>query len=109
MSLYADYLKERTNDNILETEHGFATFRYLNEKQVYIIDIYVIPQFREEGIAARMANAIGMEAKSVGCTEMIGTVNLGTNNTKQSLIVLMKYGMDLLRAENNMIILKKDL
>ncbi len=109
MSFYADYLKERTNDNILETEQGYATYRFLSEKQVYIIDIYVDPAHRKKGIAAKMADAIAGEAKSVGCTEMIGTVNPTAKGSKESLLVLFAYGMELVRAENNVIVLKKDI
>lgn len=109
MSFYADYLKERTNDNILETEYGFVTYRYLNEKQVYIIDIYVDPLHRKQGIAAKMATAIAMEAKSLGCSEMLGTVIASTKGAKESLLILFAYGMDLSKIENNIIILKKDI
>lgn len=93
MSLYSNYLKERTNDEILETDTGFATYRYLNEKQVYIVDIYVLPEHRELGDAASMADQICMIAKNRGCTELIGTVDYSTKEALRSAAVLKGYGM----------------
>ena len=40
MSLYAEYLREKTDDEIIETVEGFATYRFLPGYACYIIDIY---------------------------------------------------------------------
>jgi len=109
VSLYAKYLTERTDDRILEIKEGFATYRYLNENQVYIIDIFVLPQFRKKGIASQIADRICDEAKHSGCTEMIGTVNLLTKGATASLLVLIAYGMKLKSCSDNMIILTKEI
>jgi ribosomal protein S18 acetylase RimI-like enzyme len=109
MSLYAQYLSERTNDGILETEEGFATFRYLNEKEVYIIDIFVRPELRQSGLAGQLANIIVEDAKKRGCVTLFGTINLLTKGADISLKVLQGYGMRLHSAENNIIVMKKDI
>jgi GNAT superfamily N-acetyltransferase len=109
MSLYSDYLRERTSDFIHEDERGFATYRYLNDKQVYIVDIYVRPDFRKNGVASEFANRIAAEAKAKGCIEMLGTVNPSTNGSTESLLVLVAYGMMLHSSTNNVIVMKKDI
>jgi GNAT superfamily N-acetyltransferase len=76
---------------------------------VYIIDIYVVPDFRKAGIASLLADQIADEAKAKGCTEMIGTVNPSCKGAKDSLKVLFAYGMDLQSCHDNVIICKKDL
>ena len=49
MSLYANYLREKSFDEILETDKGFATYRFLDErKTVYIVDLYVLDQSLEK-------------------------------------------------------------
>ncbi len=110
MSMYAEYLTERTNDQILENEYGFATYRFLeNCKTVYIVDIYVVPEMREKGIAADMANQIEKIAKEKGCTDMIGTVLPSAKGSNTSLAVLLSYGMKLHSAAQDAIILRKDI
>lgn len=110
MSMYAAYLNERTNDEILETEKGFATFRYLNDfKTVYIVDIYVRPDFRKDGIAGALADTIVEMAKASGATELLGTVAPSAKNSTDSLKVLLAYGMKLHSATSDCIIFRKDI
>lgn len=110
MSLYADYLKERTDDKIIETENGFCTYRYINDgKSVYIIDIYTIPELRQTNYASSLANEVVMEAKANGCTELLGTVVPSTKNSTVSLKVLMGYGMTLYSANQNLIVFRKEI
>ncbi len=109
-SLYAQYLRERTTDEILETQEGFATYRYLNDgKTVYIIDIYVVPERRKVGYAAELANIIARRAKERGAVEMIGSVMPSAKGSTNSVKVLLAYGMDLQSAAGNMIVFRKDL
>lgn len=108
MSLYADYLKERTTDHILETPSGFASYRYVNEgKTVYIVDIYVVPEERKSGRASALADEIIKEAKLKGCSEVLGSVQPSTKNSTDSLKVLLAYGFELFNAGQDFIFLKK--
>lgn len=108
MSFYADYLKERTEDRIMETDFGFATYRYLNEgKTVYIIDIFVAPDFRKLGRATELADMIVTEAKRGRCSELIGTVVPSTRGSTESIKVLIAYGMHLHQASNNLVVFRK--
>lgn len=110
MSLYANYLREKTNDEILETDKGFATYRYLdNDKTVYIVDIYVLPDFRNTHEASKMADSIIAEAKEKGCTKMIGSVVPSAKGSTASLKVLLAYGMTLDSSTNDFILFKKEL
>lgn len=110
MSLYADYLSERTDDKIIEGPSGFVTYRYLNEgKSVYIIDIFTVPEKRKMGVAADFADMVVEEAKLRGCKEMLGTVNPSAKGSTASLKVLLAYGFSLLSCSNDVIIFKKEL
>ena len=110
MSLYAKYLVERTNDKILETNHGFATYRFLlGEKSVYLIDIFVDSDFRNSGKAAQMADEIAALAREQGCTKMLGSVVPSTKGSTASLRVLLTYGMSLKSATNDFIVMEKDI
>lgn len=108
-SLYANYLKERTDDQILETTKGFATYRYINDKSVYIIDIYTIPEARKSGYATELTNKIVEIAKSEGCAELLGTVVPGMKGSTEGLKAFLAYGMQLSGIEKDMIILRKEI
>jgi GNAT superfamily N-acetyltransferase len=107
MSFYADYLRENTDVEIVETEDGFATYRYLNENQVYLMDIYVKPDHRCKGVASALANIIVGRAKQRGCTEIIGSVVPTSKRANDSLKVLMAWGMRLMSSNNDLILFKK--
>jgi len=108
-SLYARYLDERTDDKIIETLRGFASYRRLPNNQMYIVDIYVLPEYRNTGVAASLANMICEKAKEVGCTELIGTVNPSCKKATESIMVLIAYGMKVSASTENCIIFKKEI
>lgn len=110
MSLYAKYLIERTNDRILETAHGFATYRILPEqKSAYIIDIYVESDFRKAGTASQMADEIAKIAKKEGCNKLLGSVVPSAKNSTDSIRVLLAYGMKIHSSSNDFIIFERGL
>jgi ribosomal protein S18 acetylase RimI-like enzyme len=108
VSLYGDYLRERTNDHILETGRGFATYRFV-ENAVYIVDIYVVPQFRKSGEASQMADAIAKAAKEQGCTKMLGSVVPSMKGSLDSVKVLLAYGMRPVSAREDFIVFEKEI
>jgi hypothetical protein len=109
-SMYAQYLLERTDDSIIETDYGFATYRYLNGgKSVYIVDIYVNSGSRFKYGATEMADKICEEAKAKGSKEVLGSVCPAAKNSTDSLKVLLGYGMKLKSASENFIVFSKEL
>ncbi len=110
MSLYANYIKEKTEDHIIELAEGFATYRYLDEgKTVYIIDIYVLPDFREQKLASTIADTVVEEARKKGCNKLLGSVVPSAKGSTISLKVLLGYGMKLESSANDFIIFRKDI
>ena len=110
MSLYANYITERTNDLIVETAEGFATYRYMNDgKSVYVIDIYTIPAARRAGYAFYLGDKIVAEAKLKGCTELLGTVQPSTRNSTDSIKFLIAYGMSISSSTNDFLVFRKDI
>jgi ribosomal protein S18 acetylase RimI-like enzyme len=109
-SLYAKYVKERLGDEIIETEYGFATFRYIdkhNSRAVYIVDIYILPEYRNLGEATRLADRIAAIANVSGCNEMIGTVLTSAKTATDSIKVLLAYGMTLKSSTSEALIFVK--
>lgn len=107
-TLYGKYVKERENKNILEREHGFATYSFAKD-HVYIEDIYVTPEHRKSSLASEMADEIAKIAKSQGINVMLGSVCPQTNNATTSIRVLLAYGFSLLHSSEDMIYFKKEI
>ena len=108
MSLYADYVFERQGKATVEFEHGFATYG-INGKEVYIEDIYVHPEHRKTGLAAKLADEIARLAKINGCVTMVGTVDPKARGGTTSLRVLLGYGMTLHSVQNGLIYFVKEI
>lgn len=109
MSLYSEYLKERTSDLILETDQGFATYRFQDEKTVYIVDIYMTPEARRLKLASSLADKIVSEAKERGCTKLLGSVVPSARGSTESLKVLLGYGMRLDSCATDFIVFSKEI
>jgi GNAT superfamily N-acetyltransferase len=107
LSLFKQYILERTDRQIIETEYGFATYAFTDHNTVYIEDIYVIPEYRKRGLASEFANEIAELAKNKGCTKMIGTVVPTTKTATDSLKTLLAYGMKIQSCSNNFIVMEK--
>lgn len=107
--MYGDYIKEQRGDDIIETSFGFASYRFLNEKQVYLIDIYVAPEFRNRSAGTELTQMVCKIAKDRGCSELIGSVAPQAKDSTKSMKLLLGYGMTLQSASNDLIIFKKEL
>jgi GNAT superfamily N-acetyltransferase len=108
--MYGRYLIEKTNDHILETDKGFATYRYLDEnKTVYIVDLFVLPDFRKEHVASTIADQIVELARHVGCTKLLGSVVPSNKNSTDSVRVLLAYGMSLKSSSNDFLVFEKEI
>lgn len=109
MSLYGDYIKENRGDEIVESSIGFATYRFLDDKTVYIIDIYVKPEFRHTYAASQLADIVVLKAKKSGCKELLGTVVPTAKNSDISMKVLLGYGMKPKHITNDMLVFSKEI
>ncbi len=112
MKMYRDYLKERIGDELLEREEGFATYRFIDDmttKSVYIVDIYVRPDFRKTKVASEMADCIAAIAKEQGCKYMIGSVLSTSATATESIKVLLGYGMCFHKLFQDGLIFKKEI
>jgi predicted GNAT superfamily acetyltransferase len=109
MSLYKDYVAETYGKNVYETDFGFAVYSYPTNNMVYIEDIYITPDVRQSGAASTIADAIVQEARAIGCTKLLGSVNLTITNPARSMKVLLAYGMRPSNQGPNILYFEKDI
>lgn len=109
LSHYGQYLKERTNMGIVETEDGFATFEYVSEEVVYIVDLFVVPERRKQRVAATLADRIVEEAVKSGRKYLLGSVDVTAKGAETSINVLEAYGMKPYKVAEPMIFYIKEI
>lgn len=112
--MWLNYIRERNPDTkVLELPNeGFATYKYMDMGSgmaVYIEDIYVVPEMRDQNIASKMSKIIQDEAKLDGCIYLLGTVCPSSNNSTASLKVLLAHGMTLIKSEPDLIWFYKEI
>lgn len=105
--MYADYLKETQDKDMLKTEHGFLTYGFncvpgVKGPHVYIEDLYVIPEMRKTHIASTMADRVCSIAKDRGIEFCIGSVSKASKTSDRSCKVLEAYGMRKFSEDSNM-------
>jgi hypothetical protein len=107
-SLYAQYIHERENIETFETESYFFTHKVI-EDELHIYEIFVVPEQRHTMATKEMMDRIELLANEKRVKYIVSTVIPGTNNAEKSMLVQFRYGMKLLRSEENKIYLVKEL
>lgn len=108
MSLFAEYIKERRSQEIVERDWGFATYSFL-EDGAYIEDIYIIPAARLLGNASELAHEVEFKAKCLGLKYLYGSVSLNTKDATAGFKTLLAFGFKVTHAIDQMIYFKKEL
>jgi len=104
MSLYAEYLSERTDDKIIETDFGFAVYRHWEDNAIFIVDVYVKPAFRKALLASSLVKKIiAAHAPSV----LYATIVPKARGSTEALIAALKFGAILDSSTNEFILIKK--
>lgn len=106
--VYKKYLKERCGLDVLQTETGFVTYRFRGP-DCYIEDIYVLPEFRQVGLAEKMADKVAEIAKEAGINILTGSVDSRANGAEISRQVLRGYGMHPYTQEGSVTYYRKEL
>lgn len=108
IDLYKEYLKERENAELIYTEFGFITYKFLPE-HCYIEDIYIVPEKRKSGLGVELEALVIEIAKALGYKKVLGSVCTDANNWKTSQKVLEKIGYVPLSQEGNVIYFEKEI
>jgi GNAT superfamily N-acetyltransferase len=96
-SLYSQYLKEKDGINTLETDKGLVTFIQQGERgqEFYIVDIFVLPEFRRTGYATELGEIMQKQAVELGAEYLLGAVEINSNTYDQSRKTLESFGFEM--------------
>jgi len=107
MSLYANYVKERTGQDCLETDHYFITYSIQpdvnNVSFIFIHDFYIKPEKRRGYLARRICTSILQLGKESNCKYALSQIDCTTNNATSALKFQLSMGGVILSAANNLI------
>ncbi len=109
MSLYADYVQERLEQECIETDDGFITFAMLEPGACLIEDLYVVPEKRRARIAWDFADRVCVWARARRCHTLVARVYVGSTNATEALKAQLAYGFKLHHLEQDRIVLTKSL
>lgn len=97
MSLYAEYVTERTNRKVIEDENGFIIYEYIPGEIVFITDFFVTKEKRRQRIGFNLVDKVVEQAVKDGKTHILGSADLNAKNVLESIATIKAYGMTLCR------------
>jgi ribosomal protein S18 acetylase RimI-like enzyme len=103
-NLYAEYLKEKSDIEYLQFEDkAFCT--YIEQVEcLYLIDIYVKPEYRKSKVASKLADVVVEIARAKGKKFILGAVEKDSKAEATNQKVLESYGFRFSHyVENDMI------
>lgn len=107
-SLYAQYLRERSNVSIVENEHGYITYIFMKD-YCYIEDVFVTPEKRGTRLASQLAEQVLIKAKENGYSRLLGSVCISANGAEKSVVYMINYGYKLHNLDKDMIYFVKEI
>lgn len=112
MSLYAKYIKELKNFEMIEDENGFIIYGFMSkgdEHFCYIEDIYVVPEMRKSHVASKYADKVTEIAREMGIKKLLGSIVPSLEGSHYRQQVLINYGFKLYSSQENFIYYIKEI
>lgn len=108
LTLWADYLKERENIEIIENKYGFIFYQInLENKSCSLIHFFVADDLRNEKIGSKLFDELENKARACGCLSIMAQVSINLPNASDNVLIAVKMGGTIVSANNNIIILEK--
>jgi GNAT superfamily N-acetyltransferase len=107
-SLYAKYLEERQDAEVFEDKKGFVTFKKEND-YIYLIDMYILPEYRESGICKTYVNKLEELAKDLKLNKIVTSLYPKIKNSNRNLNIILKCGFEVISCDTEMIYFIKNI
>lgn len=108
MSMYAKYTKERKGNEVIEFPFGFVEY-HIALPFLCIDEMFVLPECRKRGHVREMADCVTQIARDAGCSALWAQVWVPAGASTESLKMILHMGGVVQLAQENRIILTKDL
>jgi len=108
LSIYADYMKEVYNKEVIESANFLIVYSF-NEEVFYLEDFYIRSEFRDKGFGKELMETIISMAKVKGCKKLLGSVSLLCNYKDENMAKFLKFGFKIQSLGSDIIFLIKDI
>lgn len=108
MQLYRAYLKERENAELLERPWGWCSYR-VEADHVYLIDIYVLPQYRQHGKGTELLVAVEGVTREVGRPAVLGSIATNVPGADRMYAIMFGLGFKIHSSDKDIIYMIKEL
>lgn len=103
--MYAQYIKEKCNAELIQTERGFITYS-VNGDSVHIHDAYVLPEYRGRGESKALVDEV---IRRTEAKKLTSCLQINSNDMNQTLITQLCFGFKLVGASEKELYLVKEL
>lgn len=107
-SLYAQYLRERENAEVLEYDWGFAVYKMAPD-HVYLQDIYIVPAERNADRGQELMQEVAAIARTKGIKTMFGSICPSAKNSAKMERIMLHLGFELDSCGHDIIYYKKSI
>lgn len=106
--MWKDYVFEREGVEVLEHEHGFSLVKQVGDA-LYLQDVYVVPEFRRQGVGRSMLEIVEVVAAERGLKKVITSCDPKANDSTESMKAILACGFRMHTCENNLVYLIKEI
>ena len=109
--MFDKYIEERLGKKLIQFDFGFIILTKIDSENLYLEDIYVLPEHRSRGVAQKMSDYAFDVAKKTGFKFLHASCNIKAKNSEYSckIIIENKFKFLSLDEKNDMIYFKKEI
>jgi len=107
--MFADYMKERQGADCLKVEDAGFVFYRVQGNELYIVDMYIEPASRGSELLFSFIKNLEHVAKEHSCKFLSGNIYLSDPGCNRTLNAAFKVGFKLANANNNILLIIKEL
>lgn len=107
VDMYSEYLKELGAKFLFKNDKGFVIYSF-TEDNLYVEEIYILPEYRGKKEFSKIADSIIAIAKQKECKKLLGSVVPSINNSSRNVSIMLAYGFKIISASNNFIVFEKE-
>lgn len=108
MQLYASYLKERENAELIAYDWGFAVYKFFPD-YCYLQDVFVQEGRRTEGLGVRLEAEVIAAAKKANLKWLYGSIDPQTKFATSMMQIMLGLKYKLSHTNGGLIYMKKEI
>lgn len=107
--MYAAFLSETEEMHFVQEPFGYAMYKFLPDNSCYVVEGYVLPEFRRQGKSKVIIDKVYEIAKQKKCDKLFSSVGTKVKNAARNMKMLISYGMELHSANSDIIYFVKEI